>query len=240
MTWLEEFVEKTTSQVDDRIVESLNLRGVSDDQIRLFSIGHVDQKLPSLSSSYPEEFLRWSFQGTKLEDCYCFPLTSPLGEVLGFQFRPVLRERKGYMDYFVETGEPILFGLREAMPEIWKTESVTLVEGPFDLFPIQRHDRTALATLSAYIQENLIRNLKRVCRRLIVGYDNDATGVKATKRIQKDHAEDFQIQELPYPKIPMPGGKVTKDPADLWEIWGDQHLGEYVRKKTTRGVLSYV
>lgn len=232
MKWLDEFVRHAHAGIDDRVTEALNLRGVSDEQIRLFLIGHVDRKLPPVDC--PDDFVRWSHHGSKLEDCYCFPLTTALGEVLGLQFRPVSRERKGYMDFFVETGEPALFGIHQAIPEILRRQSVTLVEGVFDLFPIQRHDPTVIATMSAHVTDVLVTNLRRWCRKVVLGYDNDFTGSRSARQFRKNFKEKFEIQELVYPKVGMPGGKTTKDPGDLWEIWGDQILGDWLRGQETR------
>lgn len=229
MAWFDDFTQFACEQVHEGIIEALNLRGVSDDQIRDFRIGYLKRTLPPLD--YPQDFLKWSHQGQKLDDVFCFPLTNVLGEIRGFQFRFIERERAGYMDYIVGSGEPILFGLGQAMPHVWADESVLFVEGVFDLFPLQRHCPAIVATLTARVIEPMLWTLRRNCTQVALGYDMDATGRRAVERFIHEHKHEFKIVDVKYPKHPMPNGKMSKDPGDLWELWGDQRLGDFIRKQ---------
>lgn len=112
-TWLEDLVSASHERVDDRVREALWARGASDEQIETFQIGYIDQELPP--AEYPANFLAWSGEGKKLADCYVFPLTNPLGEVRGLQLRSVERDRRDYMDFFVDRSEPVFFGLGQAV-----------------------------------------------------------------------------------------------------------------------------
>lgn len=233
MAWLEDFTAFAQSRVSDEIVDALNVRGVSDDQIRAFSIGYVNKEIPSLE--YPESFLKWCHNGAKLEDVYCFPLTNPIGEVRGFQFRPVQRELRGYSDFMLDSGDAIGFGLAQAMPHIWDRLSANLVEGVFDFFPIQRHRPETLATMGAHVPEPLVRTLVRMrCGRIVFGFDNDHTGRKTVEQFIKDHAKQpfgpFTTLDLKYPKLPMPNGKTSKDPGDIWELGGDMKVAEFLNR----------
>jgi len=187
----------------------------------------LDRELPNIE--LPKSFLDWSYRGAKLERVYVFPLTNVLGEIKGFQFRYVERDRKGYTDYITNTGEAVLFGLREATPHIWTSGAVLPVEGPFDLFPIQRHIPFTVATLTAHVSEPFLRLCRRMCKHIIFGYDTDETGRKATYAFKKEHSDEFKVSELKYPRLPMPDGKLTKDPGDLWELWGDTRIGEFLK-----------
>jgi DNA primase len=227
MAWYEQFVEHACSQVDERIVESLNARGVSDAQIREFQIGYIDRALPD-TIELPQDFLNWSHHGAKLEDVYVFPLTNILGEVHGLQFRHVKRDRTGYLDYYQTRGEAVLFGLGQAAPHIWRTGSIHFVEGTFDHFPVQRHDPTAVATLTARVVESLIWFMRRTCKRVVVGYDNDPTGRRGAESFRKVYGAEFEVVDLKYPKIPLSNGKTTKDPGDIWELWGDKRFGAFL------------
>lgn len=235
MAWLDQFVEYACEQVHEEVIEALNTRGVSDDQIRDFRIGYLKRTLPPLD--YPQEFLKWCHQGKKLDDVYCFPLTNVLGEIRGLQFRYVERGRAGYMDYILETGEPVLFGLGQAMPHVWGAETILFVEGVFDLFPLQRHYPAIVATLTARVIEPMLWTLRRICKQVVLGYDNDDTGRRAVLRFIKEHRDEFKIVDVKYPKKPMVNGKMTKDPGDLWELWGDRELGVYIRDQL-KGVLT--
>lgn len=227
MTWLSQLVEASVADIDDRVREALWTRGVSDEQIRDFRVGYVD-KLPDVE--YPAEFLKWCWDGKRVRDCYVFPLTNAVGEIKGVQFRAVDRDKKGvYLDYFLDIDEPVLFGTHQAMPIVWETDTIWLVEGVFDLFPIQRVYPNVVATMTARVTDQAVRFLKRLVKTVYVAYDNDETGRKSSRYFQRFHGEDFQIHDVHFPKVLMPNGKVTKDPGDLWEVWGDDRLAAFLR-----------
>src|SRR5438046_598696 len=97
MTWLDDFVSVVSRALDDRALETLYARGVTDEQTGTFGVGYIDRKLPELD--YPKHFLDWSFNGANLDDMLVLPLTNTLGEIKGFQFRHVDRDQGGYKDY---------------------------------------------------------------------------------------------------------------------------------------------
>lgn len=227
MTWLSDFVDAASQSLPGAVVESLNARGVSDEQIALYKIGFIHKALPV---DVPKEFTEWAVQGRKLEHCYVFPLTNTIGEVRGLQFRSVERGVAGYRNFISDTGEAVHFGLAQAMPTIWKTRVALPVEGVFDVCPIQRHFGGTFATLTARVPEPLMRTLRRTCDSVILGWDNDETGRDAARRFIKDHGHEFQTRHLVYPRISIVGAtSFTKDPGDLWESWGDAELGKWLR-----------
>lgn len=233
MSWLDEFVSQASFAVDDRAREALWARGVTDEQILGFKIGYVDRQLPD--TMYPKSFLDWSRDGSKLDDMLVLPLTNALGELKGLQFRHVVRERTGYSDFIPEKGEAVLFGLAEAMPAIWARRSVFLVEGGFDLFPVQRFVPNVVATLTAHVSKPFLRILRRTVREVWLGYDMDNAGRRASAKFKDEHAGDFErIHTLSYPKVTMADGKLSKDPGELWEAWGDAQFSAFLRSVMSR------
>jgi len=228
MAWLDELAQYARSLMNERVIESLNVRGCSDEQIRDYGIGYLKRTLPPLD--YDPEFMERYKAGSKLDDVYVFPLTNTVGDVRGLQFRAVDRAQRYYSDFILDAGEPVLFGLAQAMPHIWATESVTLVEGAFDLFPVQRHVPATVATLTARVVGPLLSTLRRTCKRIVIAYDNDGTGQKTGVSFYKEHGDEFQVEDLHWDKRPMPNGKMSKDPGDLWELWGDERLGKFIRE----------
>jgi DNA primase len=197
---------------------------VTDEQADAYDLGYLDQKLPDLE--YPEAFVEWSLRGSKLDDVFVLPLTNTLGNVRGLQFRHVEQGRRGYMDYIADKGEAVLFGLAQAMPHVWEAGEVYLVEGAFDLFPIQRIIPGTLATLTAHVSDPLLRVLRRLCSKIWLGYDMDPAGRRASHRFQKEHGRDFEVQIVSYPQVAMLDGRLAKDPGEIWEAWGDMRLRE--------------
>lgn len=233
MTWLDDLVLYASLRLDDRGREALYARGVTDEQIALFGLGYLDRDLPG-NVDFPGDFLKWAHRGSKLDDVFVLPLTNALGEIRGVQFRHVERERAGYMDYILRTGEAVLFGLAQAMPHIWGTGRIWIVEGGFDLFPIQRQFPATIATLTARLVEPLVRVLRRLVTEIWLGYDMDKTGRTKSEQIVKQHGAEFTIHNVHYPVVVMADGKSSKDPSDLWEAWGDPTFATFVRELLDR------
>lgn len=237
MTWLDEFVAESESgaELPERVRESLWGRGVTDEQISQFQIGYVDRVLPAIN--YPQDFVSWSGDGGKLDDCYVLPITNTIGEIRGLQFRHVDRERGGYMDFILAQDEAVGFGLAQAMPTVWETGEILLVEGGFDLLPLQRFLPGIASTLTARVTEGFVRILRRLVRRVWIGYDMDSAGNRAYDRFRQQYGREFDVRRVVYPRVTLVGGKLVKDPGDLWEAWGDARLGEYLRSHVRSGSL---
>lgn len=229
MEWLEGLTRFAQDQIGDREREALWARGVTDDQILLFRLGVINKKLPDLP--FPGEFLEWCWHGRRLDDVFLLPLTNALGQVKGLQFRHVDRARSGYSDYTPYTDEPVLFGLAQAMEHAWNTESIWIVEGGFDLFPIQRVFPEVVATLTARVSVEFAKLLRRLVGEVWVAYDMDKTGRAATQRVVGTLGREITVHQvaLPQPLHPK-GDRKVKDPAELWEAWGDARLGVFLRR----------
>jgi DNA primase len=227
MEWVDAFVSFSRGNLDERVLESLWTRGVSSDQVELFQIGYINKELPDIQ--IPAGFLKQFNQGENLEDSYVLPLTNTSGEILGLQFRPVNRSIKKYSDYFLTESEPVLFGLGQSMPYIWDTGSACIVEGGFDLFPVQRVIPFSFSTITSKVREDLLRWLTRLVRKLYLFYDADSSGIKASNDFLTEHGSRVElVRVLEYPRGVTLNGKPVKDPADLWEAWGDDKLGPYL------------
>ena len=63
-------------------------------------------------------------------------------------------------------------------------------------------------------------------------YDADNPGRREIARFEKDHGHEFEVRGIHYPRVPMTGtDKLTKDPGDLWETWGDSPFQEFLRPR---------
>jgi len=232
MTWLDDFVSFAEAQVDDKIREAYWSRGADDRQIVLYRLGYINKHLPEINM--PSDFLRWSNHGSKLVDSFVFPLTNATGQVLGLQFRSVDRSIRGYMDYFADNTEAVLFGLGQASRYMWEVGQVCLVEGTFDLFPLQRVSPGVVATLTAKVTPQFARLLRRTCRRVFLSYDLDEAGRRGAASFTRIYGKDFDdVLTLDYPQVITVEGKLAKDPSEIWEAWGDDRLRTYLRCLTT-------
>lgn len=200
----------------DRERESLWMRGLTDDQIAEFGIGHS------------EEPLLFNDACARMRDVFSFPLTNSLGEIRGVQLR--YRTQKGYRDYFDTSEEPVLFGLAQAMPHVWETGTVYLVEGVYDLFPVRQVCPYVVSVLKGSVPSSLIPLLRRMVDRVILGFDNDKTGQNGAWSFAKDYRSEFECTVIKYPLVKMADDRMTKDPGDLWEVWGQDRLNKYLRR----------
>jgi Toprim-like len=227
--WLDDFVQASAQAVDDRVRDALYARGVTDPQIDLYRLGYVDQKLPALD--YPESFTKWCYGGEKLDEMFVLPLTNAVGEIKGLQFRHMDQEKKGYTDFIPDKGEATLFGLGQALPHVWKSRRILLVEGGFDLFPMQRYFPEVTATLTAHLLDAMVRVLRRIdVSDIWLGYDRDNTGRESVQKVEKHYGKEFRLHTLNFhPEVKMVGGKVAKDPGAIWEALGEEKFGRFIR-----------
>lgn len=224
--WLEALVDWAHDQIDERCREELLGRGVSPEQMESFRLGYFSGARPPLD--LPDDFVEWANIGRHVQDVFVLPLTNTLGQVKGIQVRSVDRSAKNYQEFAIPTGEPYLFGLGQAAEAIWHTEEIVLVEGVFDLFPIQRSVPQTVATLTAKVPENFLPTMRRVVRCAWLGYDMDHTGWRGVSRFRKQHGDEFDIHRLEFPGVRLPNGKAAKDPGDVWEAWGDDRLYQHL------------
>lgn len=234
MEWLEALVEGAHAQLGSRELEELWSRGVSDDQIELYKIGHLDQYLPE--ANYPNHFIEWWCSQDR-HDVFVLPLTTTQGQIRGIQLRHVERSEKGYTDYIADREEPVLFGLGQAMQSVWESETICLVEGFFDLCPIQRHLPYTVATIHAGVPNNFWRVLRRLVTRIVLIYDNDEAGRDVSYKIAKEYRSAFKVDIFKYPHLSRKqftkksSKEPVKDPSDIWEAWGDQRFGVFLGRQ---------
>lgn len=235
MKWLEALVSEAHQDLDSSNREELYKRGVSDEQIDAYRIGCIDV-LPDIE--LPERFTGWwesKVEPNIGQGVFVLPLTTTLGEVGGIQVRSTNRHRKGYLDFFACQEEAAFFGLSQAMPYVWRNRSIWLVEGAFDLFPIQRHISGVVATLTAGVSSSLWRILRRVANDVVIAYDADGAGRDAAYKIARsDQGKAFKITIAKFPNLKLGSQsesekpRYTKDPSDLWSVWGDDRFGVFL------------
>lgn len=236
MTWMLELARAAHRMVGADTREALWTRGVSDEQIDGFTIGILPgARLPAGVEADSRFVAWWAAHRGQFRNPLVFPLTTTLGAVNGLQFRDREQRVRGYLDYFESKEEPAFFGLAQAMPSVWETERVWLVEGNFDLCPLQRHVPNIISTLHAGVSNQLRRVLRRLARTLVVAYDSDSTGRKVAHEMARELKDEFEIRIVGFPRVPMPSGHLTKDPNELWSVWGDQPLGAFIKRSCAQG-----
>jgi len=142
-----------------------------------------------------------------------FPLTDARGRVRGFAGR-VMPGEEGAK--YINTRETelfkksqLLYGLHEARPAIGRTGRAIVVEGYTDVIHLHAAGfDNAVAAMGTSLTEEQLRELRRLCRELILAFDADAAGQGAALRglrLAEERGFDVHV-------VPLPAGQ---DPAEL-------------------------
>lgn len=179
---------------------------------------------------------RYGQHGEYLEGRIVCPCYSPRGEVIGFEARTWRWEDgKKITDFRLPEANwnPFFLGLTpETMERIWNGGDVWVVEGLFDLAPLERvvpERDVVLATVRAKLSNSHIEFLRRYVRLGMVRmvYDNDETGRKQTHGWVDDTGKKrwgalgllervgVKCREMPYR---------GKDPGEIWDHGGEPAL----------------
>jgi len=160
---------------------------------------------------------------------------SPRGEIIGFEARSwEWGSEKRISDYRLPEANwnPFFLGLtQDAMQRLWDGGNTWIVEGLFDLTPVERvvpSGDVVLATVRAKLSDRHIEFLRRYVRRgtIYMAYDRDETGRKQTHGWvdDKTHKKRWGALErlervgLKALDVAYRGGK---DPGEIWDSGGE-------------------
>jgi len=199
----------------------LAARGVTEQQVYDLGLGYVPDDGwppyidPDKASEEEAFYLDRAKKGYKTKGKILFPMTNAMGSLRGFQVRSPDKDVKDYWKFYDLNADidAIFFGLDTAMPHIWETREVVLVEGIFDLFPVRRVFPNAICTGTARVSDLQTKFLKRYATDIKFILDNDEFGEAGYKTFCRENSGDFRsLQDLSY---------LGKDPSDSWERLGE-------------------
>lgn len=195
-------------------------RGFTEEMIQQFSLGFAPDSWETLTQflqkrnvplHYMEQIgllAKRDFDG-KLFDRYrnrvIFPIWNKDGKVIGFGGRVLGNEQPKYLnssDSKVFNKSNILYGLHIARPEMRKKNEAVLFEGYVDVIAAwQAGVRNGIATLGTAITDEQAKLIRRNAQTVIVCYDSDNAGLKATYRaIQILEANDCYVKVARLPE----------------------------------------
>jgi DNA primase len=196
-------------------VAYLHARGVSVAMMAQYRIGY-------LSADYfvemcPKDFALW--QARYLRERLVFPLTSPVGAVIGLLTRGI--GEKQYTKYALAglpdgAGSfPTVFGVEQAIEAVYARQQVILVEGPFDLFAVRHYAQHAVAILGGTVTAAGLTFLRRYVRHVFALLDMDEAGRQGVSKLASyGNQHGFMVSAPTYG---------AHDPADLLQ----QENGRY-------------
>lgn len=147
-------------------------------------------------------------------DRIMFPIYDMQGRAVGFSGR-LLEDKERTAKYINTPDTPIyhksraIFGLRQAKNAIRESGSVVLVEGNIDVATLWQHGQqnTVAVSGTAFTAEQLTI-LSRLADRLLLCFDQDEAGVKATQRaIELSQSASTRLEVITY--------EGAKDPDEL-------------------------
>jgi len=215
------------------ILDYLHKRGLKDKTISEWRLGYAPDSWNALLSFLTKQGYRESeiektgliLRGEKYHDRFrnrlMFPIFGINGRVTAFSGRIMndvipSKTEKADSGKYINSPETILYnksrtlyGLDRAKTDIRKADRVILVEGQTDaILPWQDGVRNVVATSGTALTENHLSILRRLTNNLILAFDMDEAGSRATKRgIDLANEMGFNILVLN-----LPSGK---DPADF-------------------------
>ncbi len=151
-----------------------------------------------------------------------FPIIDLRGNVIAFGGRILTDEKPKYLntsDTLVFHKSNSLFALNFAKNE--NSEQLILAEGYMDVIALhQAGFRTAVATLGTALTSEQARIMAKYAREVVVCYDADEAGQKATARaipLLRDAGLNVKV-------LTVPNGK---DPDEFIRSWGDQGYARF-------------
>jgi len=164
----------------------------------------------------------------RLRDRIVFPIEGLSGRVIGFGGRILRADVKDAPKYLNSPETPIfqkgqnLYGLSWARHAIRRDERALIVEGYMDVVSLAaRGFENVVAPLGTALTRDQAKLLSRYCGRVLLLFDSDAAGLKATFR-----AGDVLLEESLHPAVvTLPQGE---DPDTVVRKEGPEALRRYM------------
>lgn len=203
------------------VIKYLYSRKITEENIEKFNLGYsrvinfINDK--SLDAKRFEEECK---KGRKLENKIIFPLTGQSGNFVGLSGRGI--DSKEFKNFVTNEAKytGFFFGLYQALPYIYKSNLVFIVEGCIDSIALSNVFPNTVATMTAFLNDDQYKLLRLYCDYIIVIFDSDKKGkFGEEKALNRENV--FSIN-LGY-----------KDPARCLEYLGLNKFKEFMKKKLT-------
>ncbi|MCR5181085.1 MAG: DNA primase [Bacteroidaceae bacterium] len=256
--WANEWFQKQMNEtVDGRAVglAYFRQRGFRDDLIKKFQLGFCPDKYDAQwqaakAEGYNEDYLLKTglcirHDNGKTYDRFrnrvIFPIHTISGKVVGFGGRVLDSRTKGVQVKYQNSPESIiyskkreLYGLFFAKQAIVKQDLCYLVEGYTDVMAMhQQGVENVVASSGTALTHEQIRAIHRFTENIVVIYDGDAAGIKASQRgIDMLLAEGMSVKLLLLPDGDDPDSFARKHSATEYQQYLSDHQVDFIQFKT--------
>ena len=230
-------------------------RGFRDDLIKKFQLGFCPDKYDAQwqaakAEGYNEDLVLKtglcirSEQGRtydRFRNRVIFPIHTISGKVVGFGGRVLDSRTKGVQVKYQNSPESAiyskkreLYGLFFAKKAIVKEDLCYLVEGYTDVMAMhQQGVENVVASSGTALTHEQIRAIHRFTENIVVIYDGDAAGIKASQRgIDMLLAEGMTVRLLLLPDGDDPDSFARKHTATEYQEYLKEHQVDFIRFKT--------
>lgn len=159
-----------------------------------------------------------------------FPVFNALGECLGFSARALQPTDFGK---YVNTSETVVFKKRRIVYGInflrtlqhqQLLKNIILVEGQMDVIAMHKGGfMSAVACMGTAITEDHVHELKKYSKNIILCFDGDTAGIKATLKA----IDLWRNEEVSLKVVSLPDGK---DPDEILKLYGKEKLQDMIEE----------
>ncbi|WP_349401806.1 DNA primase DnaG [Candidatus Phytoplasma solani] len=229
-------------------LQYLNARGLDEKIITHFKLGYAPNG--TYLSRYLTEATNFNYHDLKIlslvnqdeqtgkfydffQNRLIFPITNQNGKIIAFSSRSLTNQTPKYLN----SPETILFKKSEVLyqyfenqAEIRKKEKIILHEGFFDVIAsFKAGVKNVVATMGTNLTEKHIQLLYKLAKKIIIAYDGDSSGKKASLVIGSTlQKKDFEVKILDFPDNLDPDEYIKTKGAQKYHQLLTDHLIDFL------------
>ena len=228
-------------------------RGFTDETIKKFDLGYSPQEKNAFSKSalkngFQLDFLEKTgltivnenYQVDRFRGRVMFPIKSLSGRVVGFGGR-ILGDNKKTAKYLnspeseIYHKSKVLYGIYEAKQSIAKEDVCYLVEGYTDVIQMVQSGVTNVVSSSGTaLTELQIRLIQRLTQNIVVLFDGDAAGLRASLRgIDMILAQGMNVRVCSFPEGEDPDSFAKKNSQEAIELFFKDNSKDFIQFKAS-------
>lgn len=228
-------------------------RGFADETIKKFDLGYSPQEKDAFSKSalkngFQLEFLEKTgltivnenYQVDRFRGRVMFPIKSLSGRVVGFGGR-ILGDNKKTAKYLnspeseIYHKSKVLYGIYEAKQSVAKEDVCYLVEGYTDVIQMVQSGVTNVVSSSGTaLTELQIRLIQRLTQNIVVLFDGDAAGLRASLRgVDMILAQGMNVRVCSFPEGEDPDSFAKKNSQEAIKLFFKDNSKDFIQFKAS-------